>query len=382
MKIVFLSNYFNHHQKPFCDAMMKNTNGDFRFIAYEKLSEERKQLGYRELKADYVIDGSKEENAPICDDWIENADAVIVGSAPWSVVQKRVKRKKLTFVYSERLYKTGCSPLRLMKNFFKFLGKYTFRKNLYCLAASAFAAHDYNLGSAFINKTFKWGYFPPTYRYDDGQFREKKRCRYLSIVWCGRMIGWKHPEYPLRLAKELAEKGIDFRLFMIGTGPLSEQCREFVEQNGLKRFVFLPGAMPPERVRRYMEFSDVLLFTSDRNEGWGAVLNEAMNSGCAVLAGSRIGSVPFLIKDGVNGLVYRDGDYGDFSEKAGRLIRDRELCRQLGNEAYHTVADLWNADDAAKRFISLCESMVSNAKIDLPMEGPCSKANYLRDLWK
>jgi glycosyltransferase involved in cell wall biosynthesis len=40
----------------------------------------------------------------------------------------------------------------------------------------------------------------------------------------------------------------------------------------------------------------VFIFTSDRNEGWGAVLNEAMGSGCAVVAADLIGSVPYLIE--------------------------------------------------------------------------------------
>ncbi len=44
------------------------------------------------------------------------------------------------------------------------------------------------------------------------------------------------------------------------------------------------GAMSPDKVRAYMERADVFLFTSDFNEGWGAVLNESMNSGCAVVA--------------------------------------------------------------------------------------------------
>jgi hypothetical protein len=37
--------------------------------------------------------------------------------------------------------------------------------------------------------------------------------------------------------------------------------------------------MPPEEVRVHMEQSNIYLFTSDFGEGWGAVLNEAMNSG-------------------------------------------------------------------------------------------------------
>ena len=47
-------------------------------------------------------------------------------------------------------------------------------------------------------------------------------------------------------------------------------------------------------------------------EGWGAVLNEAMNSGCACIASHAIGSAGFLIEHGENGFVYRDGDMDDF----------------------------------------------------------------------
>lgn len=51
--------------------------------------------------------------------------------------------------------------------------------------------------------------------------------------------------------------------------------------------------MKASEVRSYMEKADIYLFTSDFNEGWGAVLNESMNSGCAVVASHAIGSVPF-----------------------------------------------------------------------------------------
>jgi glycosyltransferase involved in cell wall biosynthesis len=61
--------------------------------------------------------------------------------------------------------------------------------------------------------------------------------------------------------------------------------------------------MAPEAVRDHMEAADIFLFTSDFNEGWGAVLNESMNSACAVVASHAIGSVPFLLKDGENGFI-------------------------------------------------------------------------------
>ena len=85
------------------------------------------------------------------------------------------------------------------------------------------------------------------------------------------------------------------------------------------------GAMPPEEVRRHMEKADIYLFTSDFNEGWGAVLNESMNSGCAVVASHAIGSVPFLIKNGENGLIYENGNQLDLEKQVLRLL---EVCLQ------------------------------------------------------
>ena len=89
-----------------------------------------------------------------------------------------------------------------------------------------------------------------------------------------------------------------------------------IRSKGVEDCVEMLGAMSPDEVRAYMERADVFLFTSDFNEGWGAVLNESMNSGCAVVASHAIGSVPFLIKDGVNGLIYENGNQKHFENRS------------------------------------------------------------------
>ena len=44
MKISFVSNYFNHHQKFLSDALMRWS--DYSFIATTEMRKEREQLGY------------------------------------------------------------------------------------------------------------------------------------------------------------------------------------------------------------------------------------------------------------------------------------------------------------------------------------------------
>lgn len=80
----------------------------------------------------------------------------------------------------------------------------------------------------------------------------------------------------------------------------------------LSEYVTFAGFKKPEQVREYMENADIFLFTSDYGEGWGAVLNEAMNSCMAVVADCGIGAAPFLLKPGKNGMVYPDGNFAIF----------------------------------------------------------------------
>ena len=66
-------------------------------------------------------------------------------------------------------------------------------------------------------------------------------------------------------------------------------------QMGLQNRIQILPPMPPEAVRRRMEQANLFLLTSDFQEGWGAVLNEAMNSGCAVVASHAAGAAPYLL---------------------------------------------------------------------------------------
>ena len=125
MKVVFISNYFNHHQAPFSEAMNKLTNGNYWFVAVEEMSEERKNMGWEhDNLPDYVIKSYKsKESLDYAKRKIEEADTVIFGLSGWKnfkLIQKRLRQKKLTFRYSERIYKAGFKwhrfPIQALKH--------------------------------------------------------------------------------------------------------------------------------------------------------------------------------------------------------------------------------------------------------------------------
>lgn len=381
MKIVFVSNYLNHHQIPLSEELFKRCHGDYKFIATSEISEDRRNLGYQDFSdKPYLVKltDSIQSQADIIR-IINDADVVITGSAPDSLIQERIQSNKLTFRYTERWFKKRpwyFPDPRVWRSLYKNHIRYR-NKQLYALAASAYFANDAYAVGAYKNKIFKWGYFPQVKEYDsfDQLYEMKKSSKDIcSILWAGRFLDWKHPEAAIYVAERLKNAGCLFVLNIIGTGPLEEELKLLVKKKNLEEEVQFLGSMSPDEVRTNMEESDIFLFTSDRNEGWGAVLNESMNSACAVIASNMIGAAPFLINDGNNGLLFRSGNWDELFQKTKSLIEDENFRKQISYNAFETMLTLWNPKVAAERFFNLATSILENKNLSMYNEGPCSKA--------
>lgn len=388
MKIAFISNFLNDHQLPFCTAMINKIGVDnFRFIATTRMDADRVEMSFRDMNEEYpfvikAYDPNFEDEAYSV---AYEYDVIIIGSASDKYIQQRLKSHKLTFRYYERIYKKPLEwryyPSELFYSILK-----NHRKNLYLLAAGAFCSYDFSKTFSFINKSFKWGYFPQTKIYPDIEdaflFKQKdilglKHNTAVSILWVGRMIDWKHPELPILLAKQLKLGGYSFHINMVGTGAKYQDIIRLINKEDVKDEVSLLGPMSPQKVREHMEASDIFIFTSDKNEGWGAVLNESMNSACAVVASRSIGAVPYLISNGVNGVSFENGDVNDLYSKVVELVNSPDLRQEYGRNAYKTIVNEWNANVACERFLNLIQCL-SNRQASPYKSGLCSKAEIIQ----
>lgn len=378
MKLVFISNYMSHHQYFLSEELYKRTKGEYVFIATEPLSEERIKLGWPKIDAPYLVELS-DSNAPELQEIVINADAVIIGSAPYHLVKKRIRQGKLTFTYGERPYKKKPSLLTLLVHWMRYTSQYHF-PNVYRLCASAFSPVDYARTNTYIGKSFCWGYFPEVKVYADFESLYQNKQSH-SILWCGRMIDWKHPEMAIEIARKLKDEGMSFKMDIIGTGYMAMDMARLIETYHLKENVTLHNSMTPNDVRAFMEQSSVYLFTSDRQEGWGAVLNEAMSSGCAVVANSAIGSVPFLIKDKENGFIYEDGNVEQAFFHVKKLLQDESARHEVSAKAYNTMVETWNPCEASVRLLELIKALLDNSYEEIYKDGPCSLAPMINDNW-
>ena len=378
MKITFYSNFLTHHQLPFCLEMYKKYGEDFKFVSMEKINQERISLGYKDMDNDYPFVLKAYESKEKYNEATKlavDSDIVIAGSTPTDdYIKERLKQDKITFRYYARIFYNGVLSIFDFENSKKVYDrhlKYKKNKNLYLLCASSYGPNDFNELGMYKNKCFKWGYFPETKIYNVEDLLKQKENEKIEIIWVGRFIKEKHPEYVVKLAQKLKEKNYNFEIKMIGNGELLEKTKSQIEKYNLTNQIKLVGAVKSDKVRLYMEKANIFICTSDKNERWGVVLNEAMNSGCAVIAYKGIGGVPFLIKNNENGLAYTSLD--DFYKKTMKVMDDKALREKLSKNAYKTISEVWTAKVAVQNFEKLVKSIIDEKPTPVK-EGPASTA--------
>ena len=377
MKVIFISNFFNHHQKQLSDELYRLTEGEYRFFATEKMTDERKSLGWDISLPEYVVEVGDTLSSDRQKE-VDEADVVMLGGDPYAFVKNRIKQGKTTFLFTERLFKRKIDILRRIKAALIRRPRWG-KKNAYLLCAGAYVVDDFQSIGCFKDRAFKWGYFPPFKKIENiDSLLENKRKN--SIMLCSRLIDWKHPELAIEAAKRLKEGGYDFHLEIVGDGYMREEIEKQIEKEDLSNFVSLLGATSFDEVRKKMEETQILLATSDRQEGWGAVLNEGMNAGMAVLASHEIGAAPYLIEDEKNGRIFKCQDVEDMTKKLKWLLDNPKACQEMAQAAYQKIESGWNGSEAAARLLALATAL-GQGKATPFEEGVCSKAPCIKDDW-
>ena len=379
MKIVFFSNFINHHQVPVSDVLYELTNGDYYFVELRPMFEWLKQGGYEDLSSrPYVIQAWKDDlllnkAKTLC---LEADVALFGGPEALDYQVIRAKAGKLSFEVSERWLKRGALNLlspRLLKNMWYYHTLFK-HKPMYKLCSSAYGAKDQYKLKSYYQRCYKWGYFTKVDYDRESLFNAKRDITdVITIMWCARFLKWKHPELPVQLAARLKAKGYKFTIDMYGSGVEHKRTKELISTLGVGDLVRLCGNLPNEKILDEMAKHEIFLFTSDSHEGWGAVANEAMSNGCVLVGSDAIGSIPYLLNDGENGMIFKSCDLKSLEDKVEYLINNPSELKKMSANGYKTIRDIWSPENAAKSLMVLIDDIISGREISI-IEGPCSIA--------
>lgn len=377
MNIAFYTNFINHHQVLLADELYLLSGGQYRFVETMPMFDWLKSGGYDDFSSrPYVLqawkdDASKKKAEELC----VNADVAIFGADSLDYQIMRAKTGKLSFEVSERWLKKGILNLlspRLLRNMWYYHTLFR-KKPVYKLCSSAYAAGDQYKMFSYKDRCYKWGYFTRVDDYDIEASLDNRQATEFRLMWCARFLKWKHPEMAIRLAARLKAKGYTFTLDMYGSGVELERMQLLARQLDVTDVVRFCGNLPNDQILEQMRCHDIFLFTSDRNEGWGAVANEAMSNGCVLVASDAVGSVPFLVKDGENGCVFKSCDLDSLMNKVEYLLNNRTEIRRLAVNGYLTMKTVWSPENAARNLMTLIDDLRKGRDTSVA-DGPCSKA--------
>lgn len=392
--LTFFSNYYNHHQKALCDEWYSLLGDGFTFVETEPIEGFRATMGWgKEEVPPYVLrtytDNESHEKALRLG---RDSDLVVMGTAPEIYIEERLALDKIIFRYSERPLKEGFIKFFIPRLTKKYLHLHVRnkKKNIYILAASAYTAWDFRkMFNSYPGKCYKFGYFPVHMEYDITRLMDRKRicadretgdADMPTILWEGRMLRLKRPDLLIKAARQLKAKGYNFRLTFVGDGKEKKRIGTLAKMYGLSDVTTFIGFLSPEGAREKMADAKIYVMTSNFLEGWGSVIYEALNAGCATVVSHAPGAAPWLVRNEKTGLIFKSGSVDSLAGQLEKLLREPQLCEQYGTAAYEQMSRLWNPSVAARNVLTLADDLTDGRPCSIK-EGPCSPTGILKNNW-
>ncbi len=184
---------------------------------------------------------------------------------------------------------------------------------------------------------------------DPGEFQPSSAAgRPPIILSVGRLVEKKGYPYLLRAASILRSRGADFRLVIVGDGPMREDLVRMAAGLQLQDCVEFAGALPQRELRRLYAEAQVFAVASvvaadgDR-DGLPNVLLEALALGIPTVA-SNISAIPELIEHQKTGALAAAGDPADLAEKLEMALYDEEFRSRVSMLGRQKVAKYFDAN--------------------------------------
>jgi glycosyltransferase involved in cell wall biosynthesis len=157
----------------------------------------------------------------------------------------------------------------------------------------------------------------------------------VVILFASKFMRRKRPDDVLRAAEALRNMGLQFTILMIGAGEMEAELKKLAASLKLDNIIF-GGFVNQAELPRVYAACDIFVFPSE-NEPWGLIVNEVMCAGLPVVVADRVGCVPDLVKEGVNGYLMQAGNVQSLVRALSRLISDDDLRVRMGRESLRLI---------------------------------------------
>lgn len=177
----------------------------------------------------------------------------------------------------------------------------------------------------------------------------------LELLYVGRLAIEKGIDVLIEACRLLVQSRIDYRLRIVGSGPMEEHLRELVHNCGLdNKIEFLGGKSRSEMGALYR--SAQLVCVPSRSDPLPTVVLESMVAGVAVV-GAETGGIPFMIEHETTGLVCPAEDIVALAATLGRFASEEGLARRMGEAGRERAARKFNWPEIAVLIVNAIKEL-------------------------
>ena len=186
----------------------------------------------------------------------------------------------------------------------------------------------------------------------DARKQIEQKGRMLSerprIIHVGRLVKWKRVDLLISAFRLVREKISDCELVIVGNGPEKEALMKQASETGLGNdIMFTGGLYDPLVLGQYMYESSVYVLA-----GMGGLsINDAMGYSLPIICSVCDGTEKDLVKNGVNGFIFKEGDANDLADKIVSVLSNPEKAKQMGEESCRIIREKINLETVSQRYI-------------------------------
>jgi glycosyltransferase involved in cell wall biosynthesis len=184
---------------------------------------------------------------------------------------------------------------------------------------------------------------------------EEKNIKKKQFIYVGRLVHIKGLSTLLDAMKILGLS--DYRLIIVGDGPERPALENYIKKHNITNIEFV-GYKNKDEVNQLLTQSQFSILPSIVYENCPLSILESMAVGTPVI-GSRIGGIPELINDGVDGFLFEPKNPEDLAKKMFIMLSNSRATIEMGRIAKLKVKQKYNPEIHYEKIIAIYDKLLS-----------------------
>lgn len=151
------------------------------------------------------------------------------------------------------------------------------------------------------------------------------------------------------------------RLMIAGDGPEKENIQTYIKEHKLENRITLIGYLNQNDIRENIRKCRFVTVPSIWYENCPYSILETMEIGKPII-GSKIGGIPELIQDGINGFTYEHNDVSELTNKLKKLFNNDETVKQFSKNSKKIFIQNYSAEAYYNKLMTVYNKYIKTDK--------------------